>query len=329
MSQGDGARTTVRVDAQDAAAVRKTILPHNRPPLDLSRVRRALAECPEIDCIRHRLTPAAIAAAELRAAELGIGAERVLLSSGSLNEEVYAAALAAWLGVSFATLDDWPRSHRELSDDRLIAADVTGLLPLRQDDGSIAYVAAVRRIDVRRLIALLAHSPQIATRLRLTTSRRLRRYIMRGCGRAIEYRAADSLQYENPQCSAGHGSSWTVATMVSVVVILGALAAPGDARAPFEALLAMIFLAWTALRLFGAMTTSSLRYRRANAGERDLPVYTIIVALYREAAAVPGLVSALRRLRYPKEKLDNQDRPRAGRHGYARRDRGNPPWAAV
>ncbi len=36
---------------------------------------------------------------------------------------------------------------------------------------------------------------------------------------------------------------------------------------------------------------------------RDLPIYTIIVALYDEATAVPGLIAALRCLDYPAEKL--------------------------
>jgi glycosyltransferase XagB len=38
--------------------------------------------------------------------------------------------------------------------------------------------------------------------------------------------------------------------------------------------------------------------------DRDLPIYTIIVPLYREAPVVAKLVRALRQLRYPREKLD-------------------------
>ena len=35
----------------------------------------------------------------------------------------------------------------------------------------------------------------------------------------------------------------------------------------------------------------------------ELPIYTIVVALYDEASAVPGLVAALGELDYPAEKL--------------------------
>ena len=36
----------------------------------------------------------------------------------------------------------------------------------------------------------------------------------------------------------------------------------------------------------------------------DLPIYSVVIALYREAAAVKDLVAALRSLNYPPEKLD-------------------------
>jgi hypothetical protein len=42
-----------------------------------------------------------------------------------------------------------------------------------------------------------------------------------------------------------------------------------------------------------------VRHRRRTFPDRELPTYTVIVALYREAAAVKGLVAALRRLNYP------------------------------
>lgn len=38
--------------------------------------------------------------------------------------------------------------------------------------------------------------------------------------------------------------------------------------------------------------------------DAELPVYTILVPLYREAAVVPGLITALERLDYPSERLD-------------------------
>ncbi len=53
---------------------------------------------PEIDCIRAFFSPAVIAAAEQRAEAIGIGADRVLIASGRLEEEAYLRILGATLG---------------------------------------------------------------------------------------------------------------------------------------------------------------------------------------------------------------------------------------
>ena len=46
------------------------------------------------------------------------------------------------------------------------------------------------------------------------------------------------------------------------------------------------------------------RCRAPNLPDDALPVYTVIAALYREAASVDGLLAAIERLDYPPEKLD-------------------------
>ena len=63
-----------------------------RETADFTRVRSRLARCPEIDCLRHLLPPATLAAAELRAAEIGVGADRVLIAAGDISEDAYALA---------------------------------------------------------------------------------------------------------------------------------------------------------------------------------------------------------------------------------------------
>ena len=47
-----------------------------------------------------------------------------------------------------------------------------------------------------------------------------------------------------------------------------------------------------------------MRRRRRTFSDGWLPIYSIVIALYREAAAVADLVTALRGLNYPLEKLD-------------------------
>ena len=63
-------------------------------------------------------------------------------------------------------------------------------------------------------------------------------------------------------------------------------------------------VAWRAILLFVA-TAPGARQQRANGPAQPLsPVYTVLVPLYREAAAVPGLARAMNRLDWPRERLD-------------------------
>ena len=51
----------------------------------------------------------AIAEAERRAREVGVGADRALIAAGAISEQDYVAALARHLGMTFERLDDTPR----------------------------------------------------------------------------------------------------------------------------------------------------------------------------------------------------------------------------
>lgn len=85
---------------------------------------------PEIDCVSTLLASNVIDDAERRAAALGIGADRVLITAGQLSEEAYLRALMAALGVIFEPLDDTPRAFCPLNDERLIESTAAGMLPL-------------------------------------------------------------------------------------------------------------------------------------------------------------------------------------------------------
>jgi cellulose synthase/poly-beta-1,6-N-acetylglucosamine synthase-like glycosyltransferase len=68
-------------------------------------------------------------------------------------------------------------------------------------------------------------------------------------------------------------------------------------------MLAALFLAWLVLRLTGAFFCPPKCEHAPRLPDDRLPVYTVIAALYREAASVDGLLSAIERLDYAREKL--------------------------
>ncbi len=68
-------------------------------------------------------------------------------------------------------------------------------------------------------------------------------------------------------------------------------------------MLAALFLAWLGLR-FAAAFIPAPSPPPVAISDDALPVYSVVAALYREAASVDGLLRAIERLDYPAEKLD-------------------------
>ncbi len=109
-----------------------------------------------------------------------------------------------------------------------------------------------------------------------------------------------------PSCRPACGVSGRLRILGLVLLALAvAVVAPNAAMTAIEFVLGAVFLAWTGLRLLGLVSESLSRRRLVRRiAEHELPTYSIVVALYREAAAVPGLAAALRAFDWPLEKLD-------------------------
>lgn len=262
--------------------------------------RRARSRCPELDCLRGWLPPGTLATAEQRAVALGIGADRVLITAGVISEDEYVRALAAWLHVPFEPLD-LPRATCPLLDGQFIDAAKFGLLPLHIG-GAFIWVVAPQVLTARHLVTGARPLPK--DRVRLTSPQRLRQFVLQHGTPTLGARAAEALRVARPELSAAECPPRVrVAWLASIAAAVSAAIVFHNAASVLtSALLALTFLAWTGLRLVGAATTWR-GWRAVRMPVHDLPIYTIIVALYDEATAVPGLITALRRLDYPPEKL--------------------------
>ena len=89
------------------------------------------AAYPEIDCLRRQLAADVIAEAEQRTVAVGVGADRVLITGGTVSEEDYLRTLANSLGLTFDSLDGITRARCPLDDERLIESAAAGMLPLQ------------------------------------------------------------------------------------------------------------------------------------------------------------------------------------------------------
>jgi cellulose synthase/poly-beta-1,6-N-acetylglucosamine synthase-like glycosyltransferase len=261
---------------------------------------RRAGPCPELDCVRSRLLPGVLAKAEQRALAIGIGADRVLIAARAITEDSYVVALAAALHAAFEPLDRIARADCPLRDDQLIDAEKNGLLPLHVG-GAFIWIIAPQGLTARHLVT--GEHPFAPGSFRLTSAKRLRDYVMQHAGRALGKRAADALRSTWPEFSAARPVRFGAFALIGAAAVGGAVIAfPSAVSAALGAVLAVIFLAWTGLRLVGAATAWHA-WRPLRVPPDLLPVYTIIVALYREAGAVAGLIEALERLDYPPERL--------------------------
>ncbi|MGA8992200.1 MAG: hypothetical protein WB500_17780 [Rhodoplanes sp.] len=162
---------------------------------------RPAEDFPELDCVRDRLPLTTIAAAERRALVVGVTADRVLITSGLLTEEVYVRALAQSLGLAFEPLETPERTACPISDERLIEARAAGLLPLTEND-ELTLVVAPRGVAARRLYTIISGAPELRRRIRLTSSERLAGFVYRNGGVALGERAAFGLSTSRPLFSA-------------------------------------------------------------------------------------------------------------------------------
>ena len=242
----------------------------------------------------------------VRAGQNGTTLEAELLASGAMEEATYYEALAEILGLPFLPEVD-AALVRDLSgaDSQLVTPTMLRLHhPSRQP--VIATVPGAGRIETMR--ARLDRIPELRSMLAVTTPSALRRAIWEAGSARRLHQTVTGLFEAAPEASArvtlwGRQGFYVGAGLATC------------ASAAFLEPTAMLLLAHIVLSLF-FLATILIRFealracRRAGPRaadphpERPRPVYSVFVALYREAAVVPQLIETLDRLEWPRSRLD-------------------------
>jgi hypothetical protein len=265
------------------------------------------ALAPELDCLRDRLAPAVLLDATRRGAALGVGAERVLIGRGVIDEGDYLSHLARYARMTTETFDGLVRADCPLGDDDLVRAATHRILPLRQA-GRLNWVIAPRGTAARYFASHRPDARAGGADISLATITDFDRFLMRQAGGPLARAAIGGLQQRFPALSAAparHAAPprWRGLIRASLLA-LPMVAAPAMLTDATEAVLALGFLAFAGLRIAAAAIPKPRPAPSRRLSARELPIYTVIVALYREAPSVEALMRALDRLDYPREKLD-------------------------
>ncbi|KQO91548.1 glycosyltransferase family 2 protein [Methylobacterium sp. Leaf91] len=263
---------------------------------------KTVALPPEIAfLLSHAASPLMLAKAAALARASGTDAATTLIQAGLMEEERFYRALALTLGARFlgGTL---PLGAGARFPDSLIA----GVAPLALGMGA-AFVYAPRG---RAIAELLQGRSPTGLMPAITTPTALRHAIFAQRAAGIAAHASDDLLRRRPDWA--YNAAPVAPLLALAGLIFGALVL---AMASLPALL--VTAAWVLVQVgFLALLT----FRVAAIGptgevapedlpgpglpDGDLPVYTVFVALYREAAVVPRLLEALTRFDYPVAKLD-------------------------
>jgi cellulose synthase/poly-beta-1,6-N-acetylglucosamine synthase-like glycosyltransferase len=263
----------------------------------------------ELDCLRRVLAPELLRAAETRARELGIGADQVLIRQGVIDEEAYLQRLAFHTGIAIENFSKISRADFSPRDRHIRQAAEFGLIPLRRDEHPI-WTLAPRHLAARTLCRLVARYPDLTERLRLATSSRLHQFLLHQTNDVLGRAAVNGLRRRFPGMSAApaavarprrrrHLQRFKGPLGIAALMLLP----PIIAFDAWSVVLALWFLAFVGLRLWGSFAPRLPQPKLRRLPDRQLPVYTVIAALYREAKSVASLMQAIDAFDYPKEKL--------------------------
>lgn len=245
-----------------------------------------------------------------RAATSGTRFAEELLASGEVAEADLYRAIAADLGLGFADAVD-PESVMADQARRLASLrDGHGLriAMLGNADGTTTHLIADPGIDPAAIRALLAGTPHLRAGIRIAPPSALRAAIVeRSTGRLL-FDAQHRLLLQSPEFSARTVvSAWQGATAVAAVFAFLVLLwlAPVATTLAAHLIASAGFAACVVLRLLAWVEAGRLRPRPLPpADPARQPVYSVLVALYREKEMVPQLLAALGRLQWPRARLE-------------------------
>ena len=170
-----------------------------------------------------------------------------------------------------------------------------------------AWICAPQGAAVRRLLGA-ARGRQARENLAITTRANFLDAAARATLDAVARAAPFCAERAAPKlCArkATQGAALPIAVAASLAMLFTLLFSPNDALALTAALpLAFFFSAAVALRLAACIASFTRDEAETELVCDRLPIYTIVVPLYREARVAPQIARAIDRLDYPRAKLD-------------------------
>lgn len=233
-----------------------------------------------------------------------------LFASGGASRADLIRAIAADLGLK-ASIGIDPK--------RLIASDEQFLMLLRgrgdnlpvklqEKDGSVSFLIPATRIRLVWMRAYVRSHPDLAEHLRIADTDDLQAAVTERARPLLARVAVNGLSERFPHMSARVvANGWQGAVLgIGITVLPVSIAlAPALTLGLLHGLATFFFFACVALRFAAvASVTTNKRLQRIETPPPNAPVYSVLVALYKEADIVPDLLTALDWIVWPRDRLE-------------------------
>ncbi|MDH6265710.1 cellulose synthase/poly-beta-1,6-N-acetylglucosamine synthase-like glycosyltransferase [Rhizobium sp. SG_E_25_P2] len=243
---------------------------------------------------------------ERRAVLSGATLEQELLSDGRVREEAYYGALARGLGLEFigavppALLADCAEIDTQLTRPQIVRC--------RRPDGSPLTVIVPELLRLFEERAQFERAPRLKAQFAVTTPSAMRAAV-RETGRLRRAeQAAYGLARQHPESSAHTvlSKGQKVAAIVMLAAVFTALAFhPAYMVHGLHLVFSGMFCVMLLIRLAALKAGAPLNRRQSFPADLGpTPVYTVLAALYDEAAVASQLIERLDGLNWPRSRLD-------------------------
>ena len=270
--------------------------------------RRLGEQLVSLGLITEEQSAEALAEQERTGSRLG----EILTASGVISEAELQAALAEHFSLQHVDLTGYvPATHVAGLIPEPVARGLR-CVPLAADDHLI-YLAVADELDpaTRELLAGYTH---LEPRQLLATRNSIDELLQRLYHEEYTDTAKNALRKSRPESSADRvlTGGQRAALLIALAAVVAALVAwPGTTLIVLVAIASAFYLCssiYKGLLIYGSLEGGAYvevsDAEVAALDERELPIYTILVPLYKEAAVVPYLLDGIGRLDYPQTKLD-------------------------
>jgi cellulose synthase/poly-beta-1,6-N-acetylglucosamine synthase-like glycosyltransferase len=248
----------------------------------------------------------------------------VLAAVYSISNFEWAQQMAKSCNLPFANLRETPPDAALVSkQDRPLYLQHM-FLPWQIDEDGALDIAARSPDDEAMQALVAARYPGRTIRYAVTSKFDVIWTLQALFDDELSLAARDALYNREPELSAKTTASSGQKNMLLTLLILLLLGMTLSARMTLVVLSALISFLYVALFLFRFVLTLIGSGRRVDLSvspaaiaalqDDDLPVFTVLVPMYRESEVLPILVASIRRMDYPRTKLDVKLVLEAGDH---------------